>query len=83
MFAAQIKCLNFFESELPPAPPSIVHFSRYVHGTIRYFYVNTRQGLTFSAEDVLEMTRKTRELLPTIPLSVTVPHTLDLDDQVN
>lgn len=28
------------------------------------------------------MTRKTRELLPTIPLSVTVPHTLDLDDQV-
>lgn len=28
------------------------------------------------------MTRKTRELLPTTPLSVTVPHTLYLDDQV-
>ncbi|CAM9858065.1 unnamed protein product [Ectocarpus sp. 12 AP-2014] len=41
------------------------------------------QGLTFSAEDVLEMTRKTRALLPTTPLSVTVPHTLDLDDQVD
>ncbi|CAM9416517.1 unnamed protein product [Ectocarpus sp. 6 AP-2014] len=41
------------------------------------------QGLTFSAEDVLEMTRKTRALLPTTPLSVTVPHTLDLDEQVD
>lgn len=28
------------------------------------------------------MTRKTRALLPTTPLSVTVPHTLDLDEQV-
>lgn len=44
--------------------------------------MNNKQGLTFSADDVLEMTRKTRELLPTIPLSVTVPHTLDLDEQV-
>ncbi|CAM9323757.1 unnamed protein product [Hapterophycus canaliculatus] len=41
------------------------------------------QGMTFSAEDVLEMTRKTRALLPTTPLSVTVPHTLDLDEQVD
>lgn len=40
------------------------------------------QGLTFSAEDVLDMTRKTRSLLPTVPLSVTVPHTLDLNEQV-
>lgn len=40
------------------------------------------QGISFSAEDVVQMTRKTRSLLPTIPLSVTVPHTLDLDDQV-
>lgn len=61
----------------PPTDPPFV-LSRYQ--TIRY--ANMRQGLTFSAEDVLEMTRKTRELLPTIPLSVTVPHTLDLDDQV-
>lgn len=48
-------------------------------GNFDSFY---EQGLTFSAEDVLEMTRKTRSLLPTIPLSVTVPHTLDLDEQV-
>lgn len=47
------------------------------------FVFGQPQGLTFSAEDVLEMTRKTRALLPTTPLSVTVPHTLDLDDQVN
>ena len=40
------------------------------------------QGLKFSAEDVLEMTRKTKSLLPSVPLSVTVPHTLDLDEQV-
>ncbi|CAM9143010.1 unnamed protein product [Pylaiella littoralis] len=50
-------------------------------GNFDCFY--DQQGLTFSADDVLEMTRKTRELLPTIPLSVTVPHTLDLDEQVN
>ncbi|CAM9117526.1 unnamed protein product [Scytosiphon promiscuus] len=40
------------------------------------------QGMTFSAEDVLKMTRETIALLPTTPLSVTVPHTLDLDEQV-
>lgn len=40
------------------------------------------QGLKFTAEDVLEMTRKTKSLLPSVPLSVTVPHTLDLNDQV-
>ncbi|CAN0239137.1 unnamed protein product [Ascophyllum nodosum] len=40
------------------------------------------QGLTFTADDVLEMTRKTRALLPSVPLSVTVPHTLDLNEQV-
>lgn len=68
--AAQRQCLHFHEGEPPPSPPSL--FSRY----------DAVQGLTFSAEDVLKMTRKTRELLPTIPLSVTVPHTLDLDEQV-
>ncbi len=40
-------------------------------------------GLTFSAEDVLRLTYETRFLLgSSIPLSVTVPHTLDLPEQV-
>ncbi|CAM9193365.1 unnamed protein product [Discosporangium mesarthrocarpum] len=49
-------------------------------GNFDSFY---EQGLTFTAKDVLEMTRQTRELLPQTPLSVTVPHTLHLDEQVN
>mmetsp|Transcript_4710 Transcript_4710/g.11678 ORF Transcript_4710/g.11678 Transcript_4710/m.11678 type:complete len:273 (-) Transcript_4710:354-1172(-) len=40
------------------------------------------EGRVFSAEDVMQMTRETRELLPNVPLSVTVPHTLPLDQQV-
>lgn len=40
------------------------------------------QGRTFSAAEVLELTRQTRALLPQIMLSVTVPHTLPLDQQV-
>lgn len=40
------------------------------------------QGITFSAEDVLNLTRETRALLPEITLSVTVPHILALDEQV-
>jgi Protein of unknown function (DUF561) len=40
------------------------------------------QGRTFSAAEVLELTRQTRALLPQIALSVTVPHTLPLDQQV-
>jgi Protein of unknown function (DUF561) len=40
------------------------------------------QGRTFSAAEVLELTRQTRALLPQIALSVTVPHTLELDQQV-
>lgn len=39
-------------------------------------------GLRFSAKDVLELTRETRALLPHTPLSVTVPHTLSLSDQI-
>ncbi|AFY59433.1 DUF561 domain-containing protein [Synechococcus sp. PCC 6312] len=39
-------------------------------------------GRTFSCEEVLELTRQTRALLPDITLSVTVPHTLPLDQQV-
>ena len=39
-------------------------------------------GRRFEAEDVLELTRETRSLFPNITLSVTVPHILALDKQV-
>jgi hypothetical protein len=42
------------------------------------------EGRVFSAEEVLRLTRETRALLgDRIPLSVTVPHTLALDQQVD
>jgi len=40
------------------------------------------QGRRFEAAEVLELTLKTRSLLPQIALSVTVPHILELDKQV-
>lgn len=40
------------------------------------------QGRKFESAEVLELTLKTRSLLPQIPLSVTVPHILALDEQV-
>lgn len=40
------------------------------------------QGIKFSIEDIIAMTKETRVLLPDIPLSVTVPHTLSLSEQV-
>ncbi|MGD1853498.1 MAG: DUF561 domain-containing protein [Leptolyngbyaceae cyanobacterium] len=48
-------------------------------GNFDTFYA---QGLTFDAKDVRSLTQRTRELLPHITLSVTVPHTLALDEQV-
>ncbi|WP_069789905.1 DUF561 domain-containing protein [Cyanobacterium sp. IPPAS B-1200] len=48
-------------------------------GNFDSFYA---QGINFSAEDVLNLTRQTRALLPNILLSVTVPHTLPLHEQV-
>jgi thiamine monophosphate synthase len=39
------------------------------------------QGRVFGAAEVLEITRRTRALLPETVLSVTVPHTLPLDEQ--
>jgi deoxyribose-phosphate aldolase len=48
-------------------------------GNFDAFYA---QGRTFAAAEVLELTRATRSLLPTTPLSVTVPHKLPLDQQV-
>ncbi|RMD68782.1 MAG: DUF561 domain-containing protein [Cyanobacteria bacterium J149] len=48
-------------------------------GNFDSFYA---QGITFSPEDVLNLTRETRKLLPETTLSVTVPHILALDEQV-
>jgi thiamine monophosphate synthase len=48
-------------------------------GNFDCFYA---QGRTFSAQEVLELTQKTRSLLPDVTLSVTVPHILPLDQQV-
>lgn len=48
-------------------------------GNFDSFYA---QGRQFNAKEVLELTYQTRALLPTIPLSVTVPHILELDQQV-
>jgi thiamine monophosphate synthase len=39
------------------------------------------QGRIFSADEVLYLTHRTRELLPRVVLSVTVPHVLPLDQQ--
>ena len=49
-------------------------------GNFDSFY---EQGVLFSAEEVLSLTKETKDLLPNIPLSVTVPHTLPLDKQVD
>lgn len=48
-------------------------------GNFDAFYA---QGIRFEAAEVLELTQQTRELLPHIALSVTVPHILALDEQV-
>ena len=40
------------------------------------------QGRRFEAAEVLELTQRTRSLLPQVTLSVTVPHILALDEQV-
>ncbi len=41
------------------------------------------EGITFSEEKILNLTKETKDLLPDIPLSVTVPHTLPIDRQVD
>ncbi|MGG6266641.1 DUF561 domain-containing protein [Leptolyngbya sp. AN03gr2] len=48
-------------------------------GNFDSFYA---QGRRFEAEEVLALTQATRALLPNITLSVTVPHILPLDQQV-
>lgn len=49
-------------------------------GNFDAFYA---QGIQFDAAAVLALTQRTRALLPTITLSVTVPHILALDEQVH
>lgn len=48
-------------------------------GNFDAFYA---QGRRFEAAEVLDLTQQTRSLLPQITLSVTVPHILPLDQQV-
>ena len=48
-------------------------------GNFDTFYA---QGRRFEAAEVLALTKQTRALLPEITLSVTVPHILELDQQV-
>lgn len=48
-------------------------------GNFDSFYA---QGRRFEADEVLALTQATRRLLPNITLSVTVPHILTLDQQV-
>ncbi|KAL5577194.1 hypothetical protein UlMin_018893 [Ulmus minor] len=40
------------------------------------------KGVVFSPEQILNLTRETKKSLPSVTLSVTVPHTLSLPDQV-
>ena len=47
-------------------------------GNFDAFYA---QGRRFEAAEVLELTHRTRALLPKIPLSVTIPHILELSEQ--
>jgi hypothetical protein len=49
-------------------------------GNFDCFYA---QGIRFEAAEVLAMTQETRRLLPSTMLSVTVPHILQLDQQVH
>lgn len=39
-------------------------------------------GVVFSPDQILKLTKETRSILPSVTLSVTVPHTLSLPDQV-
>ena len=49
-------------------------------GNFDSFY---KKGIIFTAAQVLNLTKQTKELLPNIPLSVTVPHIITLDQQVD
>ena len=70
-------CVSAVEPELFPA--AVAAGAAMVEiGNYDAFYP---QGRIFDAAEVLELTRRTRELLPEVVLSVTVPHVLPLDQQ--
>ena len=70
-------CVSSVEPELFPA--AVAAGAAMVEiGNYDAFYP---QGRIFDAVEVLELTRRTRALLPEIVLSVTVPHVLPMDEQ--
>lgn len=70
-------CVSSVEPELFPA--AVAAGAAMVEiGNFDAFYP---QGRIFGADDVLELTRQTRALLPDVVLSVTVPHVLPMDEQ--
>lgn len=81
LVAAQAPGLPICVSAVDPAlfPPAVAAGAAMVEiGNYDSFYP---QGRVFGAAEVLELTRRTRELLGATPLSVTVPHILPLDEQ--
>jgi hypothetical protein len=70
-------CVSSVESELFPA--AVAAGAAMVEiGNFDAFYP---EGRIFGAAEVLELTRRTRSLLPEVVLSVTVPHVLQMDEQ--
>ena len=70
-------CVSSVEPE--QFPPAVAAGAVMVEiGNFDAFYP---QGRIFGAAEVLELTRRTRELLPEVVLSVTVPHVLPMDQQ--
>jgi hypothetical protein len=70
-------CVSAVDPELFPAAIAAGAVMAEI-GNFDAFYA---QGRVFSAAEVLELTRRTRALLPEVVLSVTVPHVLPLDAQ--
>jgi hypothetical protein len=78
---AAVPGLPLCVSAVDPAlfPPAVAAGATMVEiGNFDAFYA---QGLRFEAEEVLRLTHRTRDLLPHVVLSVTVPHGLPLDQQ--
>ena len=70
-------CVSAVDAELFPAAVAAGAVMAEI-GNFDAFYA---EGRVFSAAEVLELTRRSRALLPEVVLSVTVPHVLPLDQQ--